>query len=388
MCDFARRVDCYAPNMFTFLIDMNSLLAYPPTSVPLRRRQAALSIAICLTAVPALAQDAPAAGFGRADCRIAAVAPPPLGAVDWVGACKDGHAEGPGELAWRGKDGKTYRLKGTMAAGVVQGDAVLELPGSRYAGTFKDGAPHGRGVFVDADGARYEGDVRDGARTGTGIGVTALGDRYEGEWLNGVREGQGHAIYALGGEYAGQWHAGKRHGHGVLTYAGSGRRVEGEFADGHIVGTEPAPMAGRNYDVTKDKASGIGMPRAIARGSEVPTDVGYARLKLEQRQLVNSYFPALEEGDEPPYPAYGPLEFYELMSSLTGSLQLRGDVMIYANVGADGKVAGVDLLGLDTPDLRRRVTAGLTGMRFKPAVCRGQPCAMRYPFRLHLGPRG
>jgi hypothetical protein len=344
--------------------------------------------AVCLSAMPVAAQQAQSDGLGRPDCRISGVAPAPSGVVDWKGACANGYAEGPGELSWRSKDGKTNRLEATLRRGAIEGEAALALgSGVLYTGTFKDGFPDGKGAFLDPDGRMYEGEVRHGERTGTGVGVSAMGDRYEGQWLNGEYEGQGHIKYALGGEYVGQWHGGKRHGNGVLTYAGSGRRFEGEFADGRIAGTAPPPKAERTYEVVTETANGAYWPREIARGSEVPPDVGYAELTPEQKRLVRSYYPALEEGDEPPYPLDGPAEFYKIMSRVGGALRLRGDVMIYANVSPDGKVSTIGLGGLDTPDLRRYAAAGAGSLRYKPAVCRGQPCAMRFPFRLHLSER-
>jgi hypothetical protein len=351
-------------------------------------RPAAGCTAVWLCIMPVAAQQAQPDGLGRPDCKIGSVAPAPSGTVDWKGACTNGYAEGPGELSWRSKDGKTNRLEATLRRGAIEGEAALALGnGGFYTGTFKDGFPDGKGTFLDRDGRMYEGEVRHGERTGTGIGVSPVGDRYDGQWLNGDYEGQGHIKYALGGEYVGQWHGGKRHGHGVLTYTGSGRHVEGEFADGRIAGTAPPPKAERTYEVVTETANGAYWPREIARGSEVPPDVGYAELTPEQKRLIQSYYQALEEGDEPPYPLDGPAEFYKIMSRISGALRLSGDVIIYANVGPDGKVSTIGLGGLDTPDLRRYAAAGAASLRYKPAICRGQPCAMRFPFRLHLDGR-
>lgn len=337
--------------------------------------------------VAAAAAPSHAEGFGRPDCRIVAVAPVPRDTVEWKGGCKNAYAEGPGVLTWRGKDGKTHRLEATMVRGAIHGEAVLELgSGVMYSGTFKDGVPNGTGAFADPDGAIYQGEVRDGQRNGTGIGISPTGDRYEGQWLNGKHEGQGRMKYALGGEYVGQWHAGKRHGHGVLTYAGSGRRFEGTFEDGYIAGKAPPAVAVRKHVVVDHTATGSAFPQEVARGSPVPGDVGYAQLTPEQKQIVHASYAALEEGDEPPYPLEGPKDFYKTMGHVTSRLRLSGEVTIYANVGADGKVATIGMVGLDTPELRRHAGAAAAALQFKPAICRGKPCPMRYGFRLRLMP--
>jgi hypothetical protein len=334
--------------------------------------------------IAAFAQAAPAGSYGRPDCRIVAVQPEPADAVGWKGACKDGFAEGAGTVAWTGPKGRTVRLEGTLVRGVVQGEATLTLEdGTLYQGTLVDGLPDGSGYFKYADGMRYEGGVRRGERSGAGVGIFRLGDRYEGEWLAGAPEGRGKMTYAVGGAYDGQWHAGKRHGHGVLTYAGSGRHFEGEFVAGHIAGSAPAPKPDRLYNVREQQtASHIG--HEVARNSPVPPNKGYTDLSEEGKRIVDAYYPALETGDEPPYPLGGPRTFYELMAKVTGALRVRGEIMVYANVGADGKVASVGLAGLDDPELRKYAAAAAVSIKFKPAVCQGQPCAMTFPFRLKL----
>lgn len=359
--------------------------------LPLLRRPLALPLTtaavVGLYGVAAAAGTSHAKDVGRPDCRVVAVAPVPLDTVEWKGGCKHDYADGPGVLTWRGNDGKTHRLEATMVRGEIHGEAVLELgSGVMYSGTFKDGLPNGMGAFADPDGAIYQGEVRDGQRNGTGIGISPTGDRYEGQWLNDKPEGQGRMKYALGGEYAGQWHAGKRHGHGVLTYAGGDRRFEGKFEDGYIAGKAPAAVAIKKYVVVDHTASGSAFPQEVARGSPVPGDVGYAQLTAEQKQIVNSSYAALEDGDEPPYPLEGPKDFYKTMGHITARLRLSGNVTIYANVGADGKVATIGMVGLDTPELRRHAAAAAAAIRFKPAICRGKPCPMRYGFRLRLMP--
>jgi hypothetical protein len=346
----------------------------------------ATALALAVATLPAVAQDVPtASGFGRPDCRIVAVDPAPTGVVTWTGGCKDGFADGPGTMSWPGKKSKIHRLTGTLERGVIQGEAELALAdGTIYSSTFKDGSPDGKGVVNYRDGGIYEGELRRGKREGTGIAVFASGDRYEGTWHKEVQEGQGRMIYLAGGEYVGEWHAGKRHGHGVLTYAGSGRRFEGEFVDGRIAGSAPPPARGRTYDAVVDPGSNVALPTIAGTGFPVPPDVGYEALTPEQKRTVNSYYQALEEGDEPPYPVGGPQEFVELISKISGKLRVRGKITIYANVGADGKVTSVGMVGLENPELRRFASAAAAVVAYKPAVCRGQPCAMTFPITLNM----
>jgi hypothetical protein len=344
------------------------------------------ALALALAGSPVLAQESQTApGYGKPDCRIVAVSPAPTGAVTWTGGCKDGFADGPGTLSWQDAGRKTVRLEGKLAHGEVDGEATLTFGnGGQYSGTFKNGIPDGKGYFRDPDGAQYEGDVREGERTGTGAGVSPGGDSYQGEWRNGMREGRGHMWYSFGGDYDGQWLADKRHGHGILTYVGSGRTFEGEFVEGRIAGTAPAPNATRHYSAFQMKSNMSFMPE-VALKSSLPPAVGYDELSAEQKRLFNSYYQALEAGDEPPYPIDGPQPLYELVSALITRLKVSGPFYIYANVGANGKVSTVRMVGVEDPVLRRRTAALVASLKYKPAVCRGQPCAMVYPFAMKLG---
>lgn len=64
----------------------------------------------------------------------------------------------------------------------------------RYAGEFRNGRAHGRGVFESI----------------------ATGHRYAGEWQAGLMHGRGAYRYPDDTEYAGEWRDNLRHGRGAL----------------------------------------------------------------------------------------------------------------------------------------------------------------------------
>jgi hypothetical protein len=101
--------------------------------------------------------------------------------------------------------------------------------------------------------------------------------------------------------------------------------------------------------------------------------------------LFNSYYAALEEGDEPPYPRNGPQEFYKLMSEVTGRLRANGDLKIFVLVGADGRAQQVSMKGLQDAEVRRLAGYGAGLLKYKPALCQGKPCPMMFEFNLRLG---
>lgn len=338
----------------------------------------------------ALGQDT-SAWPGAADCRVAPVEPAPVGQVHWKGACKAGYADGKGVLAWKGADGIAHTLEATLAAGEVQGEATLKLPdGGLYIGTVKHGVPDGKGYFKDADGTQYEGDVHEGRREGFAEALFPKGNRYKGQWKNGCPDGIGTMTYMLGGAYEGHWRAGERDGKGTMTFAGSGRRAEVEFQDGQRIGAVLPPMPEASAEKTEfvklaDQPPTGSHLRGKALRSSLPLNRGYDELTPAQRQMVKDEYPALDDGDEPPYPLKGPGELLDFLRELTGRYYIKEpNLVIYVLVGADGKAESVSTFGIDDTEARRLAGTAAGMLKYKPARCGGQPCKMMVPFRANL----
>jgi hypothetical protein len=324
--------------------------------------------------------------LGRPDCRVAPVHPVPDTDLSWTGKCQDGYADGNGVLTWRGgQKSQKYRLEATLARGSIQGEATLTMPdGGKYKGTFKDGVPDGRGYFEDPDGMQYEGEVKNGRREGLAEGLFPIGNDYKGQWKDGKPDGVGRMEYKLGGAYEGEWKLGKRHGKGTLTYAGSGRQYVGQFVDGEIAGSTPPPESKETFSL-KSNVRWIPSSQGVyAYGADHPLDVGYDALTPEQKRRFNDTYPALEEGDEPPYPLHGAKEFYVLMQRVTGRFWGEGDLRIFVHVNADGSVQSVEMSGLQNDKVRRYAGYAAGLIKYKPAMCRGKPCPMVYPYSLRL----
>jgi hypothetical protein len=333
---------------------------------------------------PALAQDGQA-WIGAPDCRLAAVRPAPAQAPSWSGACKDGYADGKGVLEWRNKDGKAFRLAASFVAGQVQGEGELHYPNDTvYTGSFKGNVPDGHAYVRYADGGQYEGDIRMGQREGAGEFLYPNGDDYKGQWRHGSREGFGEVSYGLGGHYEGGWKDGKPSGQGKVVYAGVPGR-EAATVDGREPNRPLAPAPGQTYTVKEDLARAGHLLRLdAAREIPVAPDRGYEQLSPDQQAIVNSWWPALAPGDEPPYPLHGPAEFYRLMSKIVSKTGKRGTILVYVTVGKEGKATGVRAVGLDDPEIRKVIAAAAAIVEYKPARCAGQPCAMTYPYHLGL----
>lgn len=328
---------------------------------------------------------------GAPDCRMAPVEPAPVGQVQWKGPCKAGYADGKGVLAWKGSDGIARTLEATLTAGQVQGEATLKLPdGGLYIGTVKNGVPDGKGYFRDADGMQYEGDVHEGRREGFAEALFPRGNRYKGQWKNGCPDGIGTMTYTLGGAYEGHWRAGKRDGKGTMTFAGSGRRAEVEFVDGERIRAAPQPGPQASNEKTEyvafshEAPIGSHLLEKVIR-SPLPLNRSYDELTPAQRQMVRDEYPALDDGDEPPYPLKGPGELFDFLREIAGRYNIKEpNLAIYVLVGADGKVESVSTFGIDDTEARRLAGTAAGMLKYKPARCGGQPCKMMVPFRGHL----
>jgi len=115
---------------------------------------------------------------------------PDLAQGAYQGGCKDGLADGYGEI----NGVSSYR--GDFLAGKKHGKGIKVMPnGDRYEGDFRDDYRQGHGVYVWGGktpwaGNRYEGEYKRDLRDGHGIYQWASGDRYDGEWKSDLRMGQ------------------------------------------------------------------------------------------------------------------------------------------------------------------------------------------------------
>ena len=323
----------------------------------------------------------PAAYLGKPDCRIAPLMGLPAShAVAWSGACKDGYADGKGILEWSLRATGKWKMEAVLARGELTGEATVSYDAVKYIGPFKDGLPNGSGYFMYAKtGDQYEGGVVNAMPEGTGVGVSFDASTYEGQWHKGKRHGRGKATFTLGGSYDGEWRDGKMHGQGTIVYNG-GRTYTGEFVDGRALGA--APPASSDYErfgLRDDPSIGSHLPRARAIGF-APMDASWESLTPTQQAIVRNGYPALDDGDEPPYPLKGTRKFYGDVAKLYNKFtDYRGGALVYVTVGADGVPTTVSTYRVKHQEFARYLAMVAIVQRFKPARCAGNPCAMIYP---------
>lgn len=357
------------------------------------------ALLVSTLAFAGLAQASPSAGMpaylGDEQCRIAPVQPPPAdGKISWSGACKDGYASGQGKLAWRvGPNKDSLRLEGALVRGEIDGVATLASDQWSYTGSFRKGVPHGSGYMRMGNGDQYEGGIVDGMREGPGQFVGQDRTTYDGNWKRGKRDGFGKAVFATGGSYEGEWQQGVFHGQGKIVYAG-GNTYEGQFVGGraahHAGVAEAAPAAApvRQFD-TKGEELELGSHMRTRTGtSPLPPEATWEQLTPEQQAMVRAAYPALETGDEPPYPLTGNRGFSRAIGEIYNHYPGHtGIVTLFVVVGADGAPKSVKTLGATHPEMGRYLGRVAMAQRFKPARCRGQACEMIYRYAVNFTTR-
>lgn len=80
--------------------------------------------------------------------------------------------------------------------------------------------------------------------------------------------------------------------------------------------------------------------------------------------------------------------FFKQVSNAIGHYETRGLLIVYVLVGADGRPISVTSKGLEDQPLGDKMlylaAVAAMSLDYKPALCRGKPCEMLFPFYLDL----
>lgn len=313
-----------------------------------------------LIAAPAIADEKHyERAEGRADCKAYVDEDRDVATVNWTGACKDGYADGIGVMEWQ-----------------YAGEKAV----SRYEGGLRKGRRHGDGYLKRSSGTQYEGGFRDGKFHGTGTLLT-YASRYDGEWVANEQDGIGKMVYALGGSYEGQWKAGKFHGKGTVTYTG-GRTMTAEFAKGRRLEQAPAvPTSDKEYRINPANSYFLLTPLASSKG--IPFSRSYDDMSLEQKQQVRDMY-VLDDDDEPPYPEKGTQRIYQRIVDAQQERLTKGPLYMHVHIDSEGNPTSVTTFASPEPFMTKWVSNLLVKEKYKPGVCQGKPCAMRFPISIQF----
>ena len=131
--------------------------------------------------------------------------------------------------------------------------------------------------------------------------------------------------------------------------------------------------------------TGTIIKKDIRWDSRIPLDKTYAELTPEQKAELHAMYENMAEGDEPPFPENGIKPIFNVIRKAQRLRLARGELNMAVTVGADGKATKVEDLGgvydIQMTEIAQQI---LLLTKYKPAVCKGQPCTMQFRFTQKL----
>ena len=118
------------------------------------------------------------------------------------------------------------------------------------------------------------------------------------------------------------------------------------------------------------------------RLAEVPVDKRYSELTQEQKNKFKAQYQSMSDDDEPPFPIDGLTGLYKPIADAQQLLRLEGPLEMEVEVDATGKAKSVSVRKSPSTEMTKVAAAALMFHAYKPAVCRGTPCAMVFPLQV------
>jgi len=148
----------------------------------------------------------------------------------------------------------------------------------------------------------------------------------------------------------------------------------------------------QEYTIKQTKPNvGTLVRRDIVMAGTIPLDKKYNELTPEQQKALKAQYEHMDDQDEPPFPADGLLPTYKAVGLAHEKFDLRhkGTLLLYVEVDSEGKAKSVSAETSPDPEISKEVGMFLMVQKYKPAVCKGAPCAQVFPLRAELvGPEG
>jgi hypothetical protein len=121
--------------------------------------------------------------------------------------------------------------------------------------------------------------------------------------------------------------------------------------------------------------------------SSIPFDKSYEQLTLGQQCLLRSAYVEMAESDEPPFPIGGLKAIYEPITEGQQRLLATGSFRAEVEVDVAGNPVAVAVYQSPTKAVTALVSNIVLLTKFKPAVCDGSPCRMKFPVRIGFDTR-
>lgn len=129
--------------------------------------------------------------------------------------------------------------------------------------------------------------------------------------------------------------------------------------------------------------TGSNIRRDTVWGGTLPYDKAYGELTPEQQLLFKSRFVQMGEGDEPPFPLDGLGPLMSAISRVSRLVEVGvGRLEMDVFVDETGRATKVEIIRSPDDVLAKHAAALAMLTKFKPAQCKGKPCAMGFPLNV------
>jgi len=137
------------------------------------------------------------------------------------------------------------------------------------------------------------------------------------------------------------------------------------------------------YSPTPERpVTGTMIERPVVTG--IPIDKSYAELSPEQQGMIKANYGTLGASDEPPYPVNGLKEISQRIANADVSASVDGELVMQVDVSSSGDATSVTTVHSPNPNIAHIATLALQREKYKPGICRGQPCAMPFVYHVQL----
>jgi hypothetical protein len=136
------------------------------------------------------------------------------------------------------------------------------------------------------------------------------------------------------------------------------------------------------YNMKRDDAPVGSLIRRTAATGSIPFDKPYGELNEEQKNSLKSVYENMGPDDEPPYPIKGVRKIMKAFVTIGEKLQAEGQVHMLVDVDSGGNATSVSILKTPDPQIAQYMANVLMLEKYKPAICKGQPCAQQYNFQM------
>ena len=155
----------------------------------------------------------------------------------------------------------------------------------------------------------------------------------------------------------------------------------GVASSGLVTAYEDAAVYSLNPD---QPVTGTLIPRSLVTGNGIPVDRPYSEMSPAQQSLVKARYDRMAASDEPPYPVNGLRSISNAIAHADVSATVEGELVMQVDVNANGDATSVTTVRSPNTRIARIAASALQREKYKPALCRGQPCAMPFVFHADL----